>query len=72
MLSFSFPNLAITTRNGTAKAGEDFKKGSATQVQFNPGQSEGMWKVKILPVMLSSILSIYLSYLGIFAPTMRI
>lgn len=40
----------IGTRDGTATNGEDFRRKSASQVQFNPGQTTATWKVKILPV----------------------
>nr|XP_039265536.1 FRAS1-related extracellular matrix protein 2-like [Styela clava] len=40
--------VTISTRNGTATEGADFKTTSANQVQFNPGQSEGKWRVRIL------------------------
>lgn len=47
--------LAIQTENGTAIEGEDFKQNSASQVQFNPGQTDGKWKIKILPVKSSKL-----------------
>uniref|UniRef100_H2YPT7 Calx-beta domain-containing protein n=1 Tax=Ciona savignyi TaxID=51511 RepID=H2YPT7_CIOSA len=40
--------VGISTRDGTAKIGEDFRKTSASQVQFNPGQNTANWKMKIL------------------------
>ncbi|XP_070554250.1 extracellular matrix protein 3-like [Ptychodera flava] len=40
--------VGIKTEDGTAKKGEDFNGKSARQVQFNPGQTEGKWRVKIL------------------------
>ena len=52
-LIFVFRFAAIGTRDGTAKSGEDFRGKSQSQVQFNPGQTEGIWKVKILQVKMT-------------------
>nr|CAB3247089.1 FRAS1-related extracellular matrix protein 2 [Phallusia mammillata] len=41
--------VSIGTRDGTATNREDFKRKSASQVQFNPGQTTATWKVRILP-----------------------
>uniref|UniRef100_H2YPT4 Calx-beta domain-containing protein n=1 Tax=Ciona savignyi TaxID=51511 RepID=H2YPT4_CIOSA len=46
-IMFMVPSC-ISTRDGTAKIGEDFRKTSASQVQFNPGQNTANWKMKIL------------------------
>ena len=42
------PITGIKAVDGTAKAGEDFNGKKAKQVQFNPGQTEGVWRVRIL------------------------
>ena len=42
--------VSITTKNGTAKDGEDYSGKTFSQVQFNPGQTIASWKVKILEV----------------------
>ncbi|XP_077984509.1 extracellular matrix protein 3-like [Glandiceps talaboti] len=40
--------VGIKTEDATAIKGEDYNGKSARQVQFNPGQTEGTWRVKIL------------------------
>nr|XP_002119185.2 FRAS1-related extracellular matrix protein 2 [Ciona intestinalis] len=40
--------VGIGTRDGSAKSSEDFRVRSASQVQFNPGQTRATWKVQIL------------------------
>lgn len=39
--------VGIETADGTAVSPEDFKGKSARQVQFNPGQTMGFWRVRI-------------------------
>ena len=38
----------IGTQDGSATKDEDFKGKSQRQVQFNPGQTSAMWRVRIL------------------------
>ncbi|ESO98011.1 hypothetical protein LOTGIDRAFT_174476 [Lottia gigantea] len=40
--------VTINVINATAKVGEDVHKRFAKQVQFNPGQTEKTWRVKLL------------------------
>ncbi|KAM7374500.1 hypothetical protein PAMP_007153 [Pampus punctatissimus] len=40
--------IGIGTQDGNAKKDEDFKGKSQRQVQFNPGQTSAMWRVRIL------------------------
>ena len=44
---YHFLPSGIKAVDGTAKAGEDFTGKKAQQVQFNPGQTEGFWRVRI-------------------------
>ncbi|KAL6487767.1 hypothetical protein MHYP_G00043930 [Metynnis hypsauchen] len=39
--------VSIATKDGTAKKDKDFRGKSQKQVQFNPGQTTAIWKVKI-------------------------
>ena len=38
----------IGTKDGTAEKDKDFRGKSQKQVQFNPGQTTAVWKVRIL------------------------
>ncbi|BFZ14656.1 hypothetical protein BsWGS_17695 [Bradybaena similaris] len=40
--------VTITALNGSAKAGEDFTSRYAKQVQFNPGQTEKTWRLRLV------------------------
>ncbi|XP_072231533.1 FRAS1-related extracellular matrix protein 2a [Leuresthes tenuis] len=40
--------IGIGTQDGSAKKDEDFKGKTQRQVQFNPGQTKAMWRVRIL------------------------
>ncbi|XP_071087584.1 FRAS1-related extracellular matrix protein 2-like [Haliotis cracherodii] len=40
--------VTISVINGTAKVGEDINPRYADQVQFNPGQTEKVWRLRIL------------------------
>eukprot|EP00064_Thunnus_orientalis_P001377 superscaffoldBa00000093_g1380 len=40
--------IGIGTQDGSAKKDEDFKGKSQRQVQFNPGQTSAIWRVRIL------------------------
>ena len=44
---YHFIPSGIKAVDGTATAGEDFNGKKAQQVQFNPGQTEGFWRVRI-------------------------
>uniref|UniRef100_A0AAV2J6M4 Calx-beta domain-containing protein n=1 Tax=Knipowitschia caucasica TaxID=637954 RepID=A0AAV2J6M4_KNICA len=41
--------VSIGTRDGTALKDQDFRGKAQRQVQFNPGQSSAVWRVRILP-----------------------
>ena len=39
--------LAVNVRDITTTAGEDYSEDYATQVQFNPGETEKVWRLEL-------------------------